>query len=101
MRSKRSFNDDKDFEGDDSNSILGSNTAKSSRSFNGYLQINQYELREEIGRGAFASVFMGIDVDSQEGQKYAIKVLSNKHIKKKFLLKRANSEAVDMEKEED
>ena len=43
------------------NSILGSRSAQSSRSFNGYQQINEYELRECLGRGSFAKVFLAFD----------------------------------------
>lgn len=46
------------------NSILGSKSAQSSRSFNGYQQINEYELRECLGRGSFAKVFLAYDTTS-------------------------------------
>jgi hypothetical protein len=46
------------------NSIIGSKSAHSSRSFNGYQQINQYELRERLGKGSFAEVYLAFDTTS-------------------------------------
>lgn len=78
------------------NSILGSKSAHSSRSFNGYQQINEYELRECLGRGSFAKVFLAFDTTSSLEQKYAVKVMESAQIKKKFLL-RKNSQMLDSE----
>jgi hypothetical protein len=80
------------------NSMLGSKSAHSSRSFNGYQQINQYELRERLGKGSFAEVYLAYDTSSEGKEKYAVKVLESKQIKKKFLL-RKSSQMIDSESE--
>ena len=76
------------------NSIMGSHSAQSSISVNGFEQINQYELTKLLGKGSFADVFLGVDTESENSQKYAIKVLCNKKIKKRLLLKK-NSQMLD------
>ena len=65
-------------------SFLEGKSAHSSRSFNGYEQINQYELRQRLGKGQFAEVYLGIDICSPKKTKYAIKIMQSKLLKKKF-----------------
>ena len=43
---------------------MGSRSAQSSVSVNGFEQINQYELTELLGRGSFADVYLGVDTES-------------------------------------
>ena len=81
------------------NSIIGSKSAHSSRSFNGYQQINQYQLRERLGKGSFAEVYLAYDTTSEKNEKYAVKVLESKQIKKKFLL-RKNSQMIEDEQKQ-
>jgi calcium/calmodulin-dependent protein kinase kinase 2 len=80
------------------NSVIASKSAHSSRSFNGYQQINQYELRERLGKGSFAEVYLAYDTSSEGKEKYAVKVMESKQIKKKFLL-RKSSQMLDKEGE--
>ena len=74
--------------------MMGSRSAQSSVSVNGFEQINQYELTKLLGKGSFADVFMGVDTESEDNKKYAIKVLCRKKIKKRLLLKK-NSQMLD------
>ena len=74
--------------------MMGSRSAQSSVSVNGFEQINQYELTKLLGRGSFADVYLGVDTESEDGKKYAVKVLCRKKIKKKLLLKK-NSQMLD------
>jgi serine/threonine protein kinase len=51
-------------------------------------------MRELLGKGSFADVYLGVDTQSDGKEKYAIKVLESKQIKKKLLLKK-NSQILD------
>jgi serine/threonine protein kinase len=44
------------------NSVRRSHSAQSSVSVNGFEQINQFELIKLLGRGAFADVYLAVDV---------------------------------------
>ena len=67
-----------------SNSIRKS-SAHSSRSFNGFDQINQYEIKEQLGTGAFSSVHLCKDIHTNK--LYAAKILEKKLFKKKLFRK--------------
>lgn len=60
-------------------------SAHSSRSFNGFEQINQYEIKEKLGSGGFSTVHLCIDVHTQK--KYAMKVVNKKGMRKKIFRK--------------
>lgn len=70
------------------NGSVYKSSAHSSRSFNGLDQINQYEIHEKIGSGAFSTVNLCVDVHT--GQKYAMKTLTKKHFQKKLFRKNSN-----------
>ncbi|KAL1922240.1 uncharacterized protein VTP21DRAFT_9779 [Calcarisporiella thermophila] len=55
--------------------------AKTTETEEGLKQINQYLLKKEIGRGAFGTVHLGVDTNTQK--EYAIKEFSKSRLRKK------------------
>ncbi|KAI7935048.1 hypothetical protein MJO29_016311 [Puccinia striiformis f. sp. tritici] len=66
----------------DTSSVKETLDAHSSLSLSGHKQVNQYLIKQEIGRGSFGSVQLA--EDAQTGLTYAIKELSKKRLKRKF-----------------
>jgi hypothetical protein len=72
-----------------SNPVIETNAIESKSDFDGQTQVNQYHIVKDLGQGAYGMVKLVVNNDNQE--KYAMKVVSKKRLKKKFMSSAAQS----------
>jgi len=75
------------------NSIQIIETSRLDKSINenGFKTINQYTILNELGRGSFAKVQLGVIWDDEDYKEYAIKVANKKKLKRKLFTKQKNA----------